>query len=314
MSHPSSTRRGGIGPRSRGGLALLLAATTLTLGACGVGPGEEEGNVRLLVTRDFGATQMSDERPSLRADESVLGLLERNASEVETAYGGGFVSSIDGWPRENGDADPGDDGSRQDWFFFVNGSESQVGAARYRPEPGDQVWWDMRDWQATAFTPAVVGAYPLPFSKQRRVGVDCRTGPAVCESIRADLRVAGTRPVGSTDTEVRVLVGTWEELRSDPVARLLEQSPERSGVYARFVRDEGIWKIAPYDATGEAAAGRVRGGLVAALRPTGGQVTWVLAGSVPASVPMGLREADLARRYATLLTLGGDDSVGLPIP
>ena len=51
-------------------------------------------------------------------------LLDRNA-EISTRYGGGFVQSIDG--IEGGRSD----GRQLDWFFYVNGVESPVGAAEY---------------------------------------------------------------------------------------------------------------------------------------------------------------------------------------
>ena len=69
----------------------------------------------------------------------MIRLLDREA-EITTRYGGGFVQSIDG-PGGRRAA-----GRRSDWFFYVNGIESAVGAADVRVRGGDRIWWDYRDW------------------------------------------------------------------------------------------------------------------------------------------------------------------------
>ena len=53
--------------------------------------------------------------------------------------------------------------ARSDWFFYVNGIESPIGAAEYELGDGDRVWWDYRDWTAAMRVPAVVGSWPEPF-------------------------------------------------------------------------------------------------------------------------------------------------------
>ena len=53
-------------------------------------------------------------------------------TDVKVRYGGRFVQSIDG--LEGGGA-----GGSVDWFYFVNGFESDVGAAEYSLSPGDVV-------------------------------------------------------------------------------------------------------------------------------------------------------------------------------
>jgi hypothetical protein len=65
------------------------------------------------------------------------------------------VQSIDGVE--------GDASGQRDWFWFLNGIESDVSAADYRLRPGDVEWWDFRSWSDEMREPVVVGAFPEPF-------------------------------------------------------------------------------------------------------------------------------------------------------
>ena len=151
-------------------LALLSAVAALA--GCGFGAGEErEGGATLRVTRDFGhellATASEDR---VREDQTVMRFLE-SQRDVETRYGGKFVQSIDGL------AGSGPVG-REDWFYFVNGIEANVGAADFELSPHDVVQWDHRDWRAAMHIPAIVGAFPEPFlhgyrGKRLPVRVEC---------------------------------------------------------------------------------------------------------------------------------------------
>ena len=101
-------------------------------------------------------------------------VLDRNA-EITTRYGGGFVQSIDGLEAEERV------GRSSDWFFYVNGVESPVGAADYPLHGGEAIWWDYRDWSAAMRVPAVVGSWPQPFlggydGKRHPVAVECLGG------------------------------------------------------------------------------------------------------------------------------------------
>ena len=112
-------------------VALVLSLAT-GLAGCGLGAGEGGIDARVVVTRDFGARQLEARiAQDLPSSETAMRLLERSF-DVETRYGGGFVQSIDGV------AGGREDGRPVDWFFYVNGVESEVGAgdvdaARRRP-------------------------------------------------------------------------------------------------------------------------------------------------------------------------------------
>ena len=132
-------------------LALLGLAAALS-GCGGENGAGGDGTAKLWVTRDRGATVLF--AGTVPAGISVVEAVDRHL-DVETRYGGRFVSSIEGI-----------DGSlagQRDWFFYVNGYESNLGAAEYRLHPGDIAWWDFRSWEDELRQPVVVGAFPEPF-------------------------------------------------------------------------------------------------------------------------------------------------------
>ena len=142
-------------------IALLLGAALVAAG-CGLGPGDKVGSVDLTVTREFGTVQMTESSGEVNESDTVMRFLEGEVEDLETRYGGGYVKSIDGIEESERGGHP------YDWFFYVNGVESPVGAAQVSLEGGEQVWWDMHNWGATAHVPAVVGSWPAPF-----IGLRC---------------------------------------------------------------------------------------------------------------------------------------------
>ncbi len=339
------------GPRGTAvAIALLLAA--LAAAGCGLGPGAGVGSVELTVTREYGRVPLL--RRSLDANESdtVMRLLEGSA-DVATRYGGGYVHSIDGVAEARRGGDP------YDWFFYVDGTESPVGAADVSAQGGERIWWDYRDWSATSHVPAVVGSWPAPFlggveGGRDPVVVECASAlrgsfvlhgrtkePQVpwggaCGATRAALEGAGVRPAsGLAKGAIRVLVGPWDRLREDPTARLVEEGPAESGVYADFQgsgrhsspggRDgasssgrEGASAafelVALDEGGGEARRLGPGAGLVAATSRYGGPPVWLVTGGTPAAVRAAaglLNGEDLRDRYA--VAIEGGKAMPLPL-
>ena len=52
---------------------------------------------------------------------------------------------------------------KEDWFCYVNGILSNVGALDYVLNPGDVEHWDFHDWSFQTFVPAIIGDFPEPF-------------------------------------------------------------------------------------------------------------------------------------------------------
>jgi len=299
----------------------LAAATALAAVAagCGFGPGESsEGEATLRVTRDYGNELMVDASVADPTEsDSVIRVLDREA-EITTRYGGGFVQSIEGL------AGGIDRGRSFDWFFYVNGIESPVGAADVPLHGGDRVWWDYRDWTDAMRVPAVVGSWPEPLAEESEgtdrvpVRVECAAAEAMCDDVVARLAdegvTAGSEPFAKTLRDhardsMRVLVGTWPELRRDPAAAQLADGPEASGVFARFARSKSGWDLLVLspDARPAARIGQ-HAGLVAAVREGDDPPTVVVAGAdergTQSAVEL-LEPDELRDRYAVAIGPGG---------
>jgi Domain of unknown function (DUF4430) len=314
---------------SRSRLTAAAAALCAAVAAgCGLGPGADQGDVELTVTRDFGSKLLDRGTHSIRESDTVLRLLDRNA-DVTTRYGGGFVQSIDGLEGTESQ------GRSSDWFFYVNGIESPVGAGEYRPGDGDRIWWDYRDWTSAMRVPAVVGSWPEPFvhgfqGDHWSAVVLCRDPASACRTVSDRLRSAGASvrevpPIavasgGPTATtidgdEVTVMVGPWEEIRSDADARLLADPPSASGVFADFKgAHRPLLELLNQRAELAGSIGR-GGGLVAALRPDDGPPTWVVTGTDRKGVAAAARLVgpELRDHYA-VATQPGAGPIAVPVP
>lgn len=284
----------------RAALGAALAAGAVASG-CGLGPGEErEGGAELRVTRDFGNELLHADRvDKVREDQTAMRLL-RSRTDVKTRYGGRFVQAIDG--IEGGGA-----GGFADWFFFVNGLESEVGAAEYELSPGDVVQWDFRNWRGSSHIRAIVGAFPEPFvsgveGKRFPARVECEDPAArACRSVKRSLERLGVPATSSafgaagTRNVIRVVVGRWRSVRVLPSVRRIEQGPRKSGVFARFAPHGRSLEL--LDEKGRSVrTGRGGHGLVAAVRPTDIELLWIVTGVDHA----GLERATRALRRGSL--------------
>jgi hypothetical protein len=299
-------------------LGLGALALVLTLAGCGLGAGAAPSAVQVLVTRDFGAQTVSQPgAPHVVGQETVMSLLMRNYT-VSTQFSGGFVESIDGATGGH------EHGAPVDWFYFVNGVEAGKGAAETNVHPGDHIWWDLHDWSQTQGVPAVVGSFPEPFlngieGKRLPVRIECETVTSeACQGVGRRLSALGVpaataAPGSSPGTQtLRVLVGTWSHVRSDPAAAGLASGPQTSGVYARFAG--GGSSLALLDADGHTVQTLGAGaGLVAATRHEEDAPAWLVTGTDAAGVALAAHAFDastLDGRFAVAVT--GAGALALP--
>ena len=178
-------------------------------------------------------------------------------------------------------------------------------------------------------TPAVVGSWPEPFvhgfdGEDWSTGVFCGGARDACARVSQALEDegvdTGAEPglagaEAGADGEIRVLVGPWERIGDDPVARLLAGGPQRSGVFATFSGLEPSVGLTLLDERGRVAETLAGGaGLVAALRPGDGPPTWVVTGTdgrgVAAALDL-LGEA-LRDRFAVAI-VENQGYVGVPV-
>jgi hypothetical protein len=299
--------------------AALLVVLALAAAGCGLGSGSSTGEITLTVSRDFGAQRLQPSRTATaHQDETVMRLLQSHY-EVRTRYGGGFVQEIDGvgGGRANG--------RRVDWFYYVNGLQAEQGAAQRKLHPGDRVWWDRHDWTATMSIPAVVGSFPEPFESGSEgkqlpiimvclgaVGRSCNEVETRLASEDVDKVARATLPQSVGHDTLRILVGTWADVRQDVAARTLEDGPGASGVYAKPSADGR--RIALLDPDGRVVRTLGAGdGLVAATRYQGQGPTWLVTGTDQvgvAAAAAALTEDELDNHFA----LAVDNGVGVPLP
>ena len=296
--------------------AMATAAVAVAIAGCGLGPGPGTSNVTVSVTRGFGSREVAQlTQRQVPGSETVMRILERNL-QVSTRYGGGFVESIDGLTGGS---------SRLDWFYYVNGVEASLGAARTAVHKGDRIWWDLHDWSVTESVPAVVGSFPEPFlhgvgGKRLPVTIECAadTGKA-CQQVSAELATLGvpaaTSEIGTgsgTDT-LGVVVGTWRDLRGEIVSSLIDHGPSLSGVYARFTSGAGA-SLQLLDPHGNVARTLGAGaGLIAATAQGSSEPTWVITGTDVAGVSAAaaaLTPARLRDHFA----LAVEGAASLPVP
>lgn len=306
------------GSSRRLGLLCLAAAA---LGGCGLGPGDAPGtDVGLTATRDFGARTLIElDKAKVSGSDTVMRMLDRNAKTAKR-FGGGFVQEI------NGVAGGRSDGRPVDWFFYVNGIESDEGATAVEVNGGDRVWWDRHDWGVTPHIPAVVGSFPEPFlhgrdGRRLPVRVECADPSSKpCDAVSEQLIKRGV-PAGRSslshspaDNTLRVLVGPWKRLRGrDIEADNIDEGPRASGVFARF--DDAATKLVVLDERGRPARTLSAGtGLVAATRAEQRQPVWYVTGTDDAGVAAAARafdESALADRFA--LAIANDLPVRVPL-
>ena len=298
-------------------VVLLLAVVAAT--GCGFGAGDASGGkLTVTVSRDFGSSRMAPTRSEAATDgETAMRLLQRHFT-VKTRFGGGFVQEIDG--VSGGEAK----GRKVDWFYYVNGIEASEGAADLKLSPGDRVWWDHHDWGAAQRIPAVVGAFPEPFTS----GMDGKKFPVrlvcmgqagrSCDEVEQRLQEAGIKTLARSSLEqsvgkvLRVLVGSWRDVRKDIAARQLEVGPQASGVFAK--PDPSGSRIALLDSRGQVRKTLgPAGGLVAATSFTDQDPTWLVTGTDEvgvAAAAAAVTEDQLRDRFALAIEAGK----GVPLP
>ena len=309
--------------RALAAATVVLAGLVPATAGCGFGEGatKEGGGATLRVTRDFGHRPLGVVRlGSVHEGDTVMRML-RSKFDVTTRFGGRFVQSIEGLEGKGA-------GGQVDWFFWVNGVEADKGAAEWHLSPGDRVQWDYRDWSAAMRVPAIVGAYPAPFTtsgengKRRPVRIECEdvTGPA-CKEARDRLERAGVPTSGSsigapgTEGVTRMVVALWPRARGVRGASGLEQGADESGVFARFTGNDTTLEL--LDEYGHPVRRVHRGdgvGLVFALQPRADELVWVVTALDEQGLEAGAKALDEGKlRDAFAVAATGDRVEKLPL-
>lgn len=318
--------KGKVGPRAGRAVwskvpAALAAVAVLffLVRGCALMPWNKSAKameVRVTITRDFGTVILRDGEARVKdGDTAMLALHE--VAEVETAYGGGFITGIDGLRSTYGGSLGG--GEEVDWFFYVNGQMADVGAADYRLREGDWVVFDYHPWSYSMFTTLLAGCFPEPFRKGYGGRVPVTVGvlhtpgaKAEAEEVVELLRESGMPcEVAVLDGEwepregeYEVIVGIWKEMESNAFLREVQKNAARLGLYAYFQGE----RLMVLDGNGREARSLSWGaGLVGATGPRLGDGRTVLL--VAGLDEEGLRAAGSALRE--LAAEGGRPVIGL---
>jgi len=296
----------------------IALAVALAVAGCGLGAGKGTSDVAVTVTRDFGTVRIgSVTEHSVPGSQTVMRLLERSY-RVSTRYGGGFVESINGLSGTS---------SRRDWFYYVNGIEASLGAAGTGVHKGDRIWWDLHDWSATDSIPAVVGSFPEPFvhgigGRRYPTTLECAGDTAAaCQTVSSKLDAIGVKVAtqalgagGSGTDSIAVVVGTWQDVRSEFAAGLIESGPGSSGIYARFSGPGGS-TLDLLDPHGQLVRTLGAGaGLIAATAQYSSAPVWIITGTDKAGVSAAAAALTAARLdYHFALAVQGQTDFPVPL-
>ncbi len=223
--------------RLRAVAALVLLPL---LAGCGSG---SSGRATLWITRDRGAHVLAVRK--VPAGLTAMQALERVA-KVKTRYAGRYVQGIDGTE--------GSLSQQRDWFYFVNGYESDRSAAEYRLNAGDVEWWDYRSWKERLQEPVVVGAFPEPFlhgwTGHVRPAAVVYDDPSLAASARRLARVIHAATVASSRAklfeDVNLLVlergktAAWAEFRGGSSPGDAIRLVVSGSAATRLARDPGL--------------------------------------------------------------------------
>lgn len=128
----------GVAPLDVTPLVAVVCATVLA--GCIAGPAlsGDTVEVRVVVGQAFGQAVLLDAVAQVPPDASALAALTEVA-DVETGYGGGFVTRIEG-------VESGHPHASVDWFYAVDGIYQPVGARQRTVDDGEVVRWDHHRW------------------------------------------------------------------------------------------------------------------------------------------------------------------------
>ena len=204
----------------------------------------EEAKVRLLVTCDYGAAIIFDQWVEVQEQRDALGLTT-SYLDIKTSYGGSFVNSING--LKSGYTGRIGKREKSDWFLYFNGVLAGTGAGDIKVKNRDVVWWDYHNWGAAAFTPAMIGAFPHPFSTGVLLAYSASAQDA------ADLLSTGLGSRGIKKVQLQevndaiinkrpcpvIVLGLREEILALSAIQALNSNQQRTGLFCGFT-DSGF--------------------------------------------------------------------------
>lgn len=287
---------------------------------------ESPYQINLTVTRDYGHKKIYSKNVGLVKDEVGMEVLFRNL-DIQTAYGGGFVNAINGLESAY-TFKTGKDRKKEDWFYWVNGILAPVGVAEYRPQAGDEIWWDYHDWNMTMFVPAVIGSYPHPFingflgKNPGTVILYTKEFEQRAEELKKSLQVLGVKQIdiASFDPEAikspkkfYILLGVWEDFaKESEIIKDVNTRTKLIGVYAKF--EEG--KLHGLNFNGKVISSHQQAGVIFGYGSSIGSIhpVWMVTGTDEKGVDMALdvllnRPKDIQHHFGAIISEQGIENI-----
>jgi hypothetical protein len=260
--------------------------------------------VRIVVSRSFGATTLRDARLPYEAGITVMRALA-SVADVETAYGGGFVAAINGVKSPRATTS-----DRRDWFYWVDGRMAEVGAGNYRLKGGETIWWDYHPWQGAGYIPVVVQAWPAPWTAgPLTLHAQEAAGPVADWARGVGLTPAQRLPLTERPTGPALVAATVAEAEQCEWLRDLLSDGSEAGIFVTI--DGGTLRALDHE--GE-ETGVLSAAVIGVLDPAAGQDAWlVLLGQDAASL-LALTERFAAGIPGDYAGLGMRDSAVVRLP
>jgi len=256
------------------------------------------GEVRLVISRDFGAQVLVDVVVPYKKGLDAMRLLAEHAT-VDAGYGGRFVNAINGLKSSFGGVSSAD---AADWFYWVDGTMADVGAADWKLNGGETVWWDYHKWQNAMLIPATIDAFPAPWNRGP-LTVTSDLEPAALEQWAAanGLRLGDRRKLAAGAPDGGLVIATAAQAEASPwLAPLL--APKLNPALTLIL--EG-GHLSPADGRAQTP---ILGAVLALPNPAGGQQPVLVvigddAQAIDALLPQ--ITADVLRARVAVASVGG---------
>jgi len=231
---------------------ILLVGLLLFGSGCAVNNEEKntsKGKIELIISENFGDKEIFHREVDYKKNISVMDILLDSGLNIETGYGGGYITGIDGLTVGTG----GMSGVRKDWFYYVNGIFADVGGLDYYPEPGEVIWWDYHPWKmAMGGSMAVVGCFPEPFlhgyrGEKKQTIIMCNSGEKELGlKLKESLLSYGISEIEVQEIDEKMLknredptiiLGVWEKLQDVDWMKKLNANSKKNGTSIYFTND-----------------------------------------------------------------------------
>jgi hypothetical protein len=204
--------------------------------------------VQIIVSKDFGNETVFDKNIPFEEDTSIMDIMQENF-DIETAYGGGFVNAINGIKSGFTGAK---EKRKRDWFYYVNGILSQVGAGDFYLKPDDVVIWDYHDWSNNMYMSSIIGAYPKNFICDDEDAVEKteirydKTYENESKKLAVFLKDRGLTNLQLANLDGKdianekvntIMIGTWDEMVKIDYIKELYENRKKVGLFFNMDND-----------------------------------------------------------------------------